>query len=808
MDLDYQGLSHASAAKLLIQHGKNLLPEKPQPGRLEILFSQIKSPLIYILLVAAIVTAVLGDYSDTIIIGAAVLLNTFLGYIQERKANSSLAALKKLVSHQAEVFRDGKRQNIDATLLVPGDYCYLDSGDQVPADGQIVWANRFFVDEAILTGESIPITKSKNGEIFMGTTIASGQAVFKVLTTGASTSIGKIASQVQEKKSASPLQRQLQTFSQKLVYIIVTLVVLVFIIGAASGINLADLLVTSVALAVSSIPEGLLVSLTVVLAIGMQRILARGGLVRNLTSAETLGSVTTICVDKTGTLTQGKMKVVEFIGDKHEIARQVVLANDLDDPLVIAASDWGKEIFDGDLKKHTRIDSIPFSSKTRYFASLHQDEIDMTIYVNGAPDILLEWVDLPDREKQKIKNEILRLTGSGMRLLGLAKKTGVENQKKIEHEDVIHSLKWVGLLAFSDPIRPGVSEAFNLAGKAGIKVIVITGDYPKTARFIMSEIGINTRDEEVIVGTELEKLTTDELAHKLSHIKLFARTTPDQKQKIVQALKDRGEIVAMTGDGVNDAPALHASDIGIAVGEASDSARESADLVLLDSNFSTIVEAIKEGRVMFENIRKIILYLMSSAFGEIILVMGSLIVGLPIALTATQILWINLVSDGLPNLALTVDPGRSGIMDEKPRSPREKLVNNWMTSLIVIISLVAGLLVFSYYAHTYLDTGDVNLARSVAFLSLGISSLFYAFSVRTLRSSFWIDGFFPNIWLTLSVAVGFVLQIIPFFHPGLRSAFGLTVLTWKSLLISLLLAAVMLVAIELLKRVLNKSFTR
>jgi len=796
------GLSGKEAAERLKKYGLNLLPEKTPPSQLSLFITQLKSPLVYVLLFAALVTLAIGHFSDSFIIFLAVFINTILGFIQEKRASDALYALKSYIADKSTVIRDGKRVTVDTSSIVVGDFVVLNQGVKVPADGKLIFANRLYLDESIITGESTPVLKDKNDTAFMGATVSVGQGIMRIEKTGISTKIGKIAEQVQKTDEDTPLQKQLKSFSKKLVVVIVVLTTIVFIIGLVRGENLVEIFTTSVALAVSSIPEGLLVSLTVILAIGMQKILRRRGLVRELSSAETLGGVTTICVDKTGTLTQGKMQMTDYVGDKEALAKQALLANDLDDPLVIAAFEWGRTIIKDYIQEHPRLDSIPFSPKERYFMSLHSwPGSSNIIFINGAPDLLLERCTLSENDKEEIGKTIDDLAGQGKRLIGLAKKM-VTNKKKILIEaDAKSDLEWVGLLAFSDPVRIGVSEALGQAKEAGIKVIVVTGDYASTSEFVLSEIGMPVTKEEIITGSQLEKMTIEELARKVKSTRLFARTTPDQKLNIVEALKANGEVVAMMGDGVNDAPALHKADIGIVVEEATDVAKESADLVLLDSNFATIIAAIEEGRGIFDNIRKIILYLMSDAFGEIIVVIGGILVGLPLPVTAVQILWINLISDGFPNLALTIDPRRSGIMKEKPRSSKEPLMSLWMILLISFISLVSGLAALLFFYYVYRNSSNIALARSVAFATLGLNSLFYVFAVRTLTVPFWKNNLFENRWLILAALFGLSLQILPFTTPSLREFFQIEYLGMNYWFIAISLSLLMFVLVELFKLV-------
>lgn len=795
------GLTSQEAKSRLIQSGPNILPEKPPPKDLIIFLSQLKNPFVYVLIFAGVVTFVLHHLSDTIIIGIAVIMNTVLGFIQERKAGKALSALKKLINAHAEVVRDGRRQKIDAKEVVPGEIAILSIGMKIPADGKLIYANRLFIDEAVLTGESAAVAKKEEDKVFMGTVVSAGQGAMEVKVTGANTQIGKIALQVQEEPEDTPLKRQISTFSKQLLILVSTLTVFVFTIGLATGQPMIEIFKTAVALAVSAIPEGLIVSLTVVLAIGMQRILKRNGLVRNLTSAETLGGVTTICVDKTGTLTEGKLRVVDIVGEKEELAKQAILANDLDDPIVIAAFEWGRNFVKDYIQEHPRLDSIPFSSKERFFASLNKWEKDKNIiFVNGAPDYLLKWSDLEENKKKEVLEKIEELTTQGRRIIGMARRIVSSSKKSLTPNDVKDGLEWIGLLSFSDPVRSGVKEALEKASKAGIEIIVVTGDYPRTAEAVLSEIGMPVTQDEVILGEDLEKLGVEELSKKVKRIKLFARTSPDQKLKIVEALKKNGEVVAMMGDGVNDAPAINKADIGIVVGEATDVARESADLVLMDSNFATIVASVEEGRGIFENIRKIILYLLSDAFGEIITVIGAIIAGLPLPITAVQILWINLVSDGFPALSLTIDPKRKGIMDDLPRAPNEKVVTSWMKILIATVSIASGIAAFLFFFYVLKTHGDIKLARSAAFLTLGINSLVYVFSVRNLTVPFWKDDLFENKWLILAVVAGFVLQATPFITAPTRAFFNVSILPPSFWIISLALSALMFIIVEVSKQ--------
>ena len=814
----FAGLSSEEAKKRLNEYGPNILPENPPPSNLAILLSQLKSPLVYILIFAALISLFLGEYQDAIVISLAVFINTILGFFQERRAENALFALKKLIQPKAKVVRDGKRQVVSIEDVVPGDICIINSGDKVPADGKIVFANRLFVSEAILSGESLAVEKVEENNVFMGTVATAGEGKILVEKTGENSEMGKIAISVQKPFEDTPLRKQLVRFSKQLTVLVALLTSTVFLVGVISGKNLFEIFETSVALAVSAIPEGLLVGMTVVLAIGMQKILKRQGLVRNLVSAETLGGVTTICVDKTGTLTQGKMQVTDIVGEKIDIAKQALIANDLDDPIVTAAWEWAskklkfEELRGGNvenyLEEHPRIDSIPFSSKNRFFASLNLVRPDKKVlFVNGAPEFLLEWSDIDNKQRSEIEEQIEKLTSRGKRVIALCKKDFPFDKDGFTEKDVSHGLSWVGMIGLADPLRDGVSEALAKTKKAGIKLVVITGDFAQTAVSVMKELDIRVDNKDVILGSELDSYSVEDLGRKLAdaNLRLFARTTPEQKLKIIEALKANGEVVAMMGDGVNDAPALKKADIGIVVGEASDVAKESADLVLLDSSFATIVSAIEEGRGIFENIRKIILYLMSDAFEEIVAVIATLILGLPLPVTAAQILWINLVSDGFPHLALTVDPTRKDVMNIAPRDPKEPLVTVRMKKFIVILSLWGGMTGFLLFAYFFIKSGDIRLAQSVAFATLGVNSLIYVFSVRTLNKPFWSGNPFENTWLNRAVLAGIFLQVLPFQFEATREFLGLSRLSVNMWLVILSASIVMFIIIEILKVVFRKQ---
>ena len=817
------GLTSAEAAERLALFGPNLLPEEPLPNDLVILLAQLRNPLVYVLGGAALITAVLRRPSDTAIILIAVLINATLGFWQERRANRALAALRQLVKPQTLVVRDGEQQSILLSRVVPGDLAVLAPGGAVPADGEVIEAVDLFVNEALLTGESQPVRKTPAAEALMGTIVVSGRGRMRVAATGARTKMGGLATSVAGPAQDTPLQRQLRRLSRALAVGVGALTLAVFLVGLLTGRPPFEMFLTAVALAVSTIPEGLLISTTAVLAIGMVRILQRKGLVRRLLAAETLGGVTVICADKTGTLTEGTVRVVSYKGDERWLLLGAVLCNNLQDPLEVAEYEWARVILpraevggqEGEAataiqeltRSYPRIDEVPFSSALRYQATLCTHESEVLLFVAGAPEIVLAQSDLPPDARQARQADIEASASAGYRLLGFGYKRMPHHVATVEGAGTDH-LTWAGLLLFEDPVRPGVREALSLAEGAGIAVKVITGDYPGTALHLLAQLGKLVAPEQVLLGDELAKMTSHDLAASIQNIVLFARTNPAQKLAIVQALKERGGVVAMMGDGVNDAPALARADIGIVVGSASDVARETADLVLLDSNLATVVAAVEEGRGIFDNLRKIVLYLLSDAFGEIIVVAGSMLLALPLPLTAAQILWIDLVSDGFPDLAITVDPKRRGILEDPPRDPREPLVTRKVGLLIGIIAVASGLIALGVFVAFWKVSGQIELARSVTFLTLGVNTLLYVFSVRNLDKPAWGSDWLSNRWLIAAVLGGFALQALPFYVPMLRDFFDVVPLDASHWLVALSAALGVIAVTELAKALLARPRAR
>jgi len=916
-----KGLTSKGAKELLAKYGLNKLPEKGPPSSLRIFLLQFKSPLVYVLLFGTLVALELGEFSDALAIFLALFLNAFLGFYQEKKASRALASLKAILSPQAVVIRDGEQKKISVAEVVPGDLVVLHPGDKVPADGELVEAVDLTINEAILTGESMPVKKFKvqssclrrqakfkataqNSKldnqanhltikpfnhdffVFMGTTVVSGRGLFRATKTGVKTEMGKIAKSLEESQEPTPLQKQLGKLAKQLTVIIVLISLGLLSGGVLRNWSFSQTILTSLAVAVAAIPEGLLISLTVILALGMQTMAKKKGLVRKLVAAETLGGVTVICADKTGTLTEGEMRVAQAITSLNSqfpipnsqkklppkyyipytkyqkdeevslFLKSAILCNNQADPLEMAMMNWAREKVKKGKRveeEYPRIDEIPFDPKRKFMATLHRQNLSPITYhlsptilfVHGAPEVVLAKSKIKNQKSKIWTKKIGEYGEQGYRLVGFAykeirdrghgtrdKKYKIQNTRyKIQDTD-IEGLTWQGLMLFEDPIRPGVAEALKECRSAGIKVKVITGDYPGTAVAVLNKLKIKNKQnlisgeieklkifagrsgrkdaedtsdgvrmhssevEEVVTGSELDRVSDKQFQDRIEDIILFARTTPQQKLKIVKALKAKGEVVAMTGDGVNDAPALQAADIGIVVGEASDVAKETADLVLLDSNFATIVKAISVGRSIFENIKKVVLYLLSDSFTEVILIGGSLLLGLPLPLLPAQILWVNLVEDSLPSVALAFEGEEKDLMKRLPRSPQQGILDLKLKILIFIMGIATDLFLLGLFVFLVNKNYELGLLRTVMFLGLAINSLFYVFACRNLEKNLWQFNPFANRFLNFSVLLGLLFLVSAIYWPGLRFLLRTESLAWEWWLLVLGIGVFDLLAIE------------
>jgi len=810
-----EGLSEDEVKKRQKEFGKNLLPEEKPFSKLKIFLGQFKSPLIYILLIAGIITLILAEYTDAIVIFAAVFLNAIVGFIQENKASQTLKALKKAVKQEAEVLR-GNLRIIDSTELVPGDIIVLNSGDKVPADGRIFESRNLKINEAVLTGEWVPAEKNtrtlqtetpladRDNMVYMGTIVEDGKGKAIVTATGVNTEVGKVAMMVREtEEEKTPYQKKLANFSKTIGIIIGVICFLIFIEGMLINGDFVEMFTISVAVAVASIPEGLPVAMTVVLALGMQRILNKKGLVRKLVAAETLGSTSVICSDKTATLTEGKMKVDKIIpafanataGKSNEflIVKAAALTTEAfienpDEPKerwIIRGRPTDRALLEAGIKfgvspkkklEKNKIDELLFNSINKFSAALYQEDGEKILYVCGAPEKILELSVLTDEEKIKWQEKLEELAKKGLRIVAASyKKLTTYNPQLTTLKDEINNLIFTGFITLKDPIRQDVKEAMRVCRRAGMKPIIVTGDHKLTAKAVAEELGFKIKEENILEGKDLDKLSDEEFDKILDKIQIYARVEPKHKMRIVSAWQKRGEVVAMTGDGINDAPALKKADIGVALGSGTEVAKEVSDLILLNDSFSIIVAAVEEGRTVLDNIRKVITYLVSDSFCEVILIGGSMVISwfthqtwiLPV--TAVQILWTNLIEDGLPNIALAFEPKEKDLMKRKPGGHETPLLTKEMKTLILIAGLIDDILLLGLFFWLLKFSGySIFHIQSIMFTNLATDTLYFAFCCKSLRRNFWHINPFSNKLLNISLVVSAILLFGALYFPPLQ----------------------------------------
>lgn len=761
--------------------GKNIIPVSNRTGELVILLRQFSSPLILLLVVAAVVTALLRDYENTAFIALAVIINATLGFYQENKAESALAKLETYIKERTRVLREGRDMEIESDEVVPGDVLRLAPGVRVAADARIFKANSLSVDESILTGESLAVDKSamateedseladRSSMVFGGTLVVDGMGAAVVVATGEHTELGKIASLVKNsRREATPLQRSISKFALWMGVLVLVLTGILFIIGASLGKDLFEMFFISVAIAVSAVPEGLPIALTVILAVGVERLARKRGVVKKLLAAETLGDTTLVLTDKTGTLTEAKMKLTDIVSDKpEELMLELALLNTdilignsvgrpedwhisgraLDTAIAKAAIERGIVVPDV-FKKNQILERKPFNSRDKY-AGVHAKIGGRSRWVYlGAPDVLLGLTETHKIEREKILNQINDLAHAGNRVLGLA----VDN-------------KFSGLLVFRDPVRRGVGTAIQEIQNSGVRTKIVTGDHEGTAVFVAKELGISIPDGSVMMGKDMEVLSDEALSKTIQDVVIFARVSPKDKLRLVDLYQKLGEVVAVTGDGVNDAPALKGADVGVAVGSGTDVAKEASDLVILDDNFETIVEAIKEGRKVLGNIRKVIVYLISGILNELILIGGSLVMGLTLPVNALQILWINFFSDSFPAVGLAFEGGDP---PKRVRSKTKDLIDGEMKFLIWVVGTATSFMLLALYAYlSHLGIDEV-IIRTFIFGSLAVSTLLVIFSVRTLGQSIFLHNPFNNVYLLCGVVVGLMLTGLAIYWPPLQ----------------------------------------
>lgn len=803
-----KGLSAQEVKDRLSAFGKNTISTSKKAVGLKIFLNQLKSPLILVLIVAGIITLAISHYRDAIFIFIAVVVNSALGFYQENKAERALSEIKTYLKQRARVIRDGQEREIDAEELVPGDIIRLAQGDRVPADARVMFINDFQVDEAVLTGESLPVSKSTDPSpesaglsdqecmIFAGTLVTQGVCAAIVCRTDSSTELGKIASLIATSENEkTPLQKAIINFSIYSSIALAVLTLVVFGIGILAGYSGLEMFLTSVAIAVSAIPEGLPISMTVILAVGVERMAKRKGVVRKLVAAEALGSTTVILTDKTGTLTMAKMvmsKIIPFedVDEQRLIARALTNANVLienphDDPdswrmngrimetaLVRSSGLRGMTFADITSKEHV-LQSMPFNAVQKFSASLVKESGKHLLVFFGAPDILVNHSSLSATEKEAMLKQIDSLAFSGERVLGVATKEIAHTENFSISKDLSPShLSFSGLITFRDPIRPGIKHAIGRVQGAGVKTVILTGDHRGTAMAVAKEIGMKVDEQSVLDASELSKLSEEELKARLPHLAVISRVTPFDKLRIAKLYQEMGEVVAMTGDGVNDAPSIKQADVGIAMGSGTEVAQSVADLVLLDDNFETIVAAIEEGRQILGNIRKVLVYLLSNVTDGLILIGGSLLTGLPLPLNALQILWVNFFTDSFPAVSYAFEKEPDGLKHKPLKRGKIKLFDPVMKFLILAIGLSTSILLFVIY-YVLMRLGfDETVVRTFIFAAFGTYTLLVALSVRSLDKSIFSYPLFSNKYLNGGILVGLVLMAAAIYVPGLQSVFN------------------------------------
>jgi Ca2+-transporting ATPase len=810
------GLSSEEAKKRLKTYGYNELPEPPKPTLLAQFLDQFKSTLVLILIAAAIISAFFGELIDTLVILGITILNATLGVVQQRRAESALEAVKKLSNPTSKVLRDGKVQVIPSREVVPGDVLILEAGDKVSCDGILVEVYGLMVDESTLTGESVPVTKtpsiggapSDENMVFMGTAVTKGRAKVLVTSTGVNTKLGQIATKIKEvKKDRTPLEVQLDVLGRVLGFIFVLVCAVILIMGLIRGIPFQEMFLTSISLAVAAIPEGLPAVVTIVLALGVAEMARRRAVVRNLPAVETLGSVTVICTDKTGTLTQNRMTLVEIYTDAvhisgenlnihsvpYEIQRAMVLCNDANkdsgDPTEVALISWlPDKLIDTLRASHPRIYEVPFTSERKRMSTVHKFGDEYLIVSKGAVEVILDIctyelikenriVPLTDARKSAILSVAEGLASQGLRILAIAE--GRTSKAPHSDEEVERGLIFLGLLCLKDPLRPEVKEAVENCRKAGIRPVMITGDHQVTAYSIAKELDFP--EGRVLTSNDLAGFSDEELAEHIEEVSVFARINPLDKLRIVEAFQKKQEVVAMTGDGVNDAPALKKSDIGVAMGQTgTEVAKEASDMVLLDDNFATLVSAVFQGRTIYENIRKFVVYLLSCNIGEVLIMFIAIILGYPAPLLPLQLLWLNLVTDSFPALAIGMEPGEAEIMYRPPRGKKEPLLTNYHMGIIITQSIAIAFATLLSFILTY-NGNNLSSARTVAYMTLVISELIRVFSARSFETPVYRINLFANKFLFYSILGAFGALLASVYISPLARIFNNVIPTIRDL---------------------------
>ncbi len=821
------------------KYGSNKLQEKKKENIVIKFVKQFNDFMIIILIIASIISAFTSymqgenDYVDSIIIIAIVILNAIMGLVQEARAEKSIESLKKLTPQIAKVIREGKIQEINAEELVPGDIIELEAGNYVPADCRIIEGFNLKIEESSLTGETEPVEKSEAqileekiplGDMknmgFMASIVVSGHGKAIVTDTGMNTKIGKIANMINEEEAPeTPIQKKLSEVGKTLGIVCLVICAIIYVIGILKKIEPIEMFMTSVGLAVAAIPEGLPAIVTIMLSIGVTKMARKNSIIRKLPAVETLGCSNVICSDKTGTLTQNKMTVVKTISDDEELLLKLgCMCTDCDikdekeatgEPTEVAIVNNAllkginkKELYN----KMNRISEIPFDSNRKLMTTVHKLESGYRSITKGAPDVMINKCDriyrngkierLSEEEKRKIQNQNTQLADDALRVIAVGYRDFEFMRKDVTNLE--ENLIFVGLIGMIDPPREGVKEAVRTCKKAGIKTVMITGDHIATAKAIAKELGILEMGDMAITGAELDNISDNELTRNIASYSVFARVTPEHKVRIVKAWQKTGAVVAMTGDGVNDSPALKNADIGIAMGKGgTDVAKNASDMVLMDDNFVTIVQAIRQGRNIFDNIKKAIHFLIATNIGEITTIFIGLLLGLQSPLLAIQLLWINLVTDSLPAIALGLEKEEKGIMERKPRNSKKSIFADGLWSKIITEGIMLGVLdlfIFSLGNNLY----GIDVARTMAFVALGLLELVHSFNIKS-QGSILKKGAFNNKFLIGSFILGALLQVIVVIIPYFANIFSLVTLNQTQWIYTIIISLLPLPIIEMQK---------
>lgn len=859
-----RGLSYSEVQKRRTRYGENIIEKRKPRAVWQIIFSNAKNILFLLLIAAAIISFAIQEYLDAIIITVAAIIDIIIGTVQEYRAEKEFQSIQKVQETHAVVIRNGRQQQISTSEIVPGDILQIQEGQIIPADARIIEAYHIQINEAILTGEQQAQEKNEariNKEtvigdranmLFMGTSVMTGSGKAVVTATAANTEFGKIAESIRDvKDTKTPLQLKIQRFVRWIGVIAISIITVVIAVGFLTNQPIQEIFTMAVSLAVSAVPEGLTTGFFILLAIGMRRMLKKRALTQKLIAAETLGSVNILCVDKTGTMTEGRMEVSGIFTPSGE---QTILQQEWKKKLSKEAEKEIKHVMEiatlasdafcheGDTpsrqwecvgdeteqaiirgfghfqtarevlqKQYPRIDTIPFNAKEKYMATLHQHALnneEHIIAVKGAPEIILKQsttlytstgnAPMNNTIIEKWLEKTEEYSKKGQRILAVATRQINPSTKEIDHKH-IDNLTFLGLIALKDPIRKGAKATIQEASSAGVKTVIVTGDHKYIAMKIANDLNIKTTPSSVIDGEEMNKLTNNQLKTRINDINIFARIAPNDKMRIVKILKEKGNVVAMTGDGVNDAPALQAADIGIAVEAGSDTAKETAEIILLDNNIKTIIDAIREGRRIFDNIKKIIVYLISDSFSEIILIITALMLRLPLPLIAAQILWINIVSDGIIDLALATEPAQKDIMKIPPKKQDTSIINTEgkiIIATVTVISVLASIIIFWWALSS---TGNLQYARTMTFSVLAIDSIFYVLSIRVARHSIFSNNPLKNKWLIGAILLTLLLQIATIYVPALNRILKTQPLALRDWIIIATVAIVTILGIEIAK---------